>query len=363
MKVLHTIYSGLGGHFSVAFALIEADIKKIYSHKIIFYGIEDIPQAYIDKCKLFNIEFKVIKKKKGIDFGSSFKFYNYVKNYKTDILLLSSINLIIPAWFYRVIFLKKIIAIEHQANHLKTKIEWIRSILLQLLASKVVFLTDIYLIEVKKKIRFFFRAKKSIVINNGINLEIYNNNENNKPAPEYTAGMMSRLTPIKDHSTLLKAILFLKNEKWYGEFRLMLAGDGETRVALEAEAQALGIENKIVFLGMLDESRLLDFLQSISIYVHASYGETMSTSIMQVMACKLPIIASDVPGINNMVINEVNGLLVPVKNEKRLAEAISLLMNDRATAEKLAKAAYDFAVSNYSNQRMFEKYQVVFEDK
>ncbi|MBK8495622.1 MAG: glycosyltransferase family 4 protein [Chitinophagaceae bacterium] len=56
------------------------------------------------------------------------------------------------------------------------------------------------------------------------------------------------------------------------------------------------------------------FLQSLDIYVHASLGETMSTAIMQAMACKLPIVASDVNGINNMIIHGKTGILVPTHN-------------------------------------------------
>lgn len=63
----------------------------------------------------------------------------------------------------------------------------------------------------------------------------------------------------------------------------------------------------------LMKENLVQFLQSLHLYVHASLGETMSTAVMQAMGCGLPIIASDVNGINNMIDNGRTGILVRQK--------------------------------------------------
>jgi glycosyltransferase involved in cell wall biosynthesis len=89
----------------------------------------------------------------------------------------------------------------------------------------------------------------------------------------------------------------------------------------------------------------------------------MSTAIIQVMACEMPIIASDVFGVNNMIKHEVNGLLVPLGDEHKLASAIQYYVENPELRSALAKNAFTFAVNNYSSKLMFEKYQSVFEEK
>ena len=81
---------------------------------------------------------------------------------------------------------------------------------------------------------------------------------------------------------------------------------------------------------------------------------------MQAMACGLPIIASDVAGINNMVENEVNGLLVPAKNEIKLAAVLEELISNLTKREQLAEGALIFAKNNFSNLIMFERYNQAF---
>ena len=81
---------------------------------------------------------------------------------------------------------------------------------------------------------------------------------------------------------------------------------------------------------------------------------------MQAMACGLPIIASDVPGINNMIINNKTGILVPVKNEKLMADTIMYLVNNNSLATGLSENAFKFAKMHYSNVTMFKKYKELF---
>jgi L-malate glycosyltransferase len=112
--------------------------------------------------------------------------------------------------------------------------------------------------------------------------------------------------------------------------------------------------------GMLNENELLPFMQSLDIYVHATFGETLSNSIMQAMACGLPIIASDVWGVNNMIQNNGNGLLYESQNDAMLADEISELIVNVEKRKTLGKSARIFAEQNYSNQVMFNSYKQLY---
>ena len=137
--------------------------------------------------------------------------------------------------------------------------------------------------------------------------------------------------------------------------KLLIAGDGESRGEVEELSLELDLRN-VSFEGMLDEASSADFLKGLKIYVHASLGETMSTSLMQAMACGKPIIASDVEGINNMIESGVNGILVPAKDPAALAAAISGLSGNEELRQSLGRNARATAVERFSNLSMFKKY-------
>jgi glycosyltransferase involved in cell wall biosynthesis len=71
-------------------------------------------------------------------------------------------------------------------------------------------------------------------------------------------------------------------------------------------------------------------------------------------------VASDVLGVDNMIRNNENGLLVPAKNAEALCAAILKLINNAALANTLAGNAYNFAKNNYSNKTMLERYNKIF---
>lgn len=248
---------------------------------------------------------------------------------------------------------------ETQSNELKSERDW-RSLKQALkYADKTVFLSDEYDEQVKNRFPGLYRSTKIAVIPNGIDLELY------KPAKkknngQIVIGMLGRIVAIKDHDTLLQAFAMVKQRQPLLVMNLKIAGDGEYKNVLEKKAMELNIANDVEFTGTLDEAALVSFIQSLDIYVHASLGETMSTAIMQAMACKKPIVASDVPGINNMIINKETGWLVPVKDVPAMATALFHLVSDKELAAGLASNAYKFALDHYSNAIMFDRYKELF---
>jgi len=202
-------------------------------------------------------------------------------------------------------------------------------------ATKVVFLSTEYRDVIKKKLSLFFSNKRTVVIPNGVDLDVY------KPAErrEHTGisiGMQSRLSETKDHATLIDSFALVLKTLPDAAAKLYIAGDGVCREALENQAKNLNISHAVEFNGMLEETALPQFINSLDIYVHATLGETMSTAIMQVMACRIPIIASDVLGVNNMIKHNQNGLLVPAKNAEALSAAIMQLIKQPQLAAELA---------------------------
>jgi L-malate glycosyltransferase len=361
MKILHIAFSGLGGHGNVFFSMADADKEKQHQFEIIFFGNEEVREGYIQKADQRNIPWYFVKKKPGFDFGSYRQIGKIIRQTMPDIIFLHSSSYIFPVKKAVISIGKKIkiIVRETQPNHLKTKLNWLGLCVSLIAATRVVFLSTEYRDVIKKKLSLFFSDKRTAVIPNGVDLDVY------KPAEkkEHTViniGMQSRLSETKDHTTLIDAFALVLRSAGDSKVKLYIAGDGVCRPALEKKAHDLNISDAVEFTGMLEETDLPGFINSLDIYVHATLGETMSTAIMQVMACRMPIIASDVLGVNNMIKHDQNGLLVPAKNAEALRDAILKLTNNRALSEALAANAFKFATDNYSNKKMLERYNEIF---
>ena len=270
-----------------------------------------------------------------------------------------------PAWYASLVAPHKIkiVVRETVPNHLKTTIDWAGLVFALIFAKKTVFLNIEYRNIVKKRLPLFFSNKRTTVIGNGIDINLFKPGHKTDP-DSIKLGMMGRLVPGKDFAGLIKAFnIVLKQWQGVKNIEVVIAGDGTKMEELKKLTEELSIHDKVKFLGMLPETLLPGFINSLDIYVHASMCEMMSTAIVQVMACEVPIIASDVFGINNMIKNGENGLLVPFGDEHKLATAILFYLNNPEVASAQAKNAYTFAVNNYSNKQMFKKYQSVFEEK
>jgi len=363
MKILHIAFSGLGGHGNVFFSMADADKEKQHEFEIIFFGNEEVREGYKEKASQRNIPWHFVKKKPGFDFGSYRQIEKIIRETQPDIIFLHSSSYIFPVKKAILSISKKIkiIVRETQPNHLKTTLNWLGLCVSLVAATKVVFLSTEYRDVIKKKLSLFFSDKRTAVIPNGVDLDVYKPAEKN----EHTGiniGMQSRLSETKDHATLIDAFALVLKSAGDGAVKLYIAGDGVCRLALEKQVQDLRISHAVEFTGMLEETALPQFINLLDIYVHATLGETMSTAIMQVMACRIPVIASDVLGVNNMIKHNQNGLLVPAKNAEALSAAILQLIQDGKLCTALAENAYTFATENYSNKKMLQRYNEIFLD-
>ncbi len=361
MKVLHVLYCGLGGHGNVFFSMLKADADKEMEYEALFYGIEDLRADYIEQCNSNNISWNFAQKKAGFDLKYYRQILHFIKKSNPDIVFLHGSAYILPSKIASLLSAKKyrVVVRETQANHLKTKAQWITLCIAMLLADKIVCLTKEFKEQIKASIKFFYRDKKVVVIPNGIDLDLYKPKENSM-ANVFYIGMQSRIVSIKDHTTLLKAFSLLKKAGKIPagqNIKLKIAGDGDFKEQLIRLTNELEINNDVEFTGMLNEQNLVHFLQSLHLYVHASLGETMSTAVMQAMGCGLPIVASDVNGINNMIDNGRTGILVPVKNEQLMAEALIACITNPALRQLLAVNALQFSKDNFSSQAMLKAYQ------
>lgn len=165
-----------------------------------------------------------------------------------------------------------------------------------------------------------WKTNNCIVINNGVDLSRFQLTprsalENNI----INIGMVGRLERQKDYKTLLIAISRLD-----APCKLFIAGDGSRLEELQEYSAELGITDKVVFHGMVED--IPQFLESIDIYVQSSFWEGFGLAVVEAMASGLPCFATNVAGLNDIVAKEN---LFKVGDHTKLTNLLSTLISDK----------------------------------
>ncbi len=377
MKVMQILYSGLGGHGSVAFSLHNAAVAAAsdWQESMMFVGIEPVLGEYERRCQEDAIPYRCVRGREGRPWRSWAAVYRGLCADRPDVLLLHSVKLLLPCWWYARRQGAVLIGVEHQANALKSRSEWIVSRLLMRFAHGVVVLTREYREELKRGLGRAFRGDKVHVIANGIDVKRFSPHDCERvsqkaasPAlrgageekPVRILGMAARFTPGKCQTVLVRAMEKLRASRPGVDWQLRLAGEGETLERVKALVEERDLEETVMFTGHLEEQDLPNWYRSLSIYVHASEGENLSTSLLQAMSTGLPIVASGVPGIANLLGGEKQyGLLVEDNTPEAFARILIFLADDEELRGQLSRRARQHVLGNYSHKTMFEKYQQV----
>lgn len=171
-------------------------------------------------------------------------------------------------------------------------------------------------------------------------------------------GTAGRLAPVKGITFLLRAFRLLRAE--FPEVRLEIAGEGPLREELQAEASALGLQDRVAFLGWRKD--LLAVLQGWDIYVQPSLLEAFGVAALEAMATGLPLVGTAAGGLPELIADGKTGLLVPPRDPEALAEAIRRLLLNPAQARDMGVAGRERAVKYFSVERMVAQIAEIYDD-
>lgn len=174
-------------------------------------------------------------------------------------------------------------------------------------------------------------------------------------------GIAARISPVKDMKTLVRG--FAKAEAQEPGIRLVIAGDGEDRGALENLVSELGLRDKVVFAGWLTDTA--SFYNAIDVNVLSSLSEGFPYAIPEGARMRCATIATNIGGIPQVVHPEETGLLFRPGDADTLAEHMLRLIREPALRKKLGDAIFDYVRENYSLEatcrRQTEIYQKIFQ--
>ena len=146
----------------------------------------------------------------------------------------------------------------------------------------------------------------------------------------------------------------------FPEVRLILAGDGKLRNAIDARIKTLGVERNVILTGFHQHPEQLIALADICLL--ASAREGLPRVVMQYLAGGKPVVASDLPRIDDVLRHDVNGLVAPSDDLDGLADAVIALLADDALRARLARGAAMTELSEWDAARMGERIEAVYAD-
>ncbi len=171
---------------------------------------------------------------------------------------------------------------------------------------------------------------------------------------------VGRFNIFKNVETLVEAVGKL-NEMDVGEFELSLVGEGEQRAVLERMVSELDLTRQVHFVGWVPRDRVADQYRRADIFATATTWEGMPNTVLEAMACGLPIVGTQASGLQELVRDGVNGYLVPIKDASALAEALALLIDNSYERRRMGRQSRKLAESEFAWEYIAEQYMKVYE--
>jgi L-malate glycosyltransferase len=192
-------------------------------------------------------------------------------------------------------------------------------------------------------------SQKIEVIYNGIDTKEFKPAKNKKRSKTLRIICVARLIKRKGIDCLLKALGTLKDKN----FILTIIGDGKEKENLKELSKNLNIDKQVKFLGPIPHRKILKYYQESDLFVLASLNEGMSNTILESMACGLPIITTNTAGAKELIKN--NGFIVKKQSTNQIKKAIleylnnkNLIKKHRQNSRKLAeKMSWDNVEKEY----------------
>lgn len=361
LNIVDTINSGGVERRRLSMAKL-LDKSKFELKIICTNAVGDFPEEF----KKLGVElFEIGNLKSIFDFNQHKKVINIINNFKPHIIhgavfegvTLAAIN----GFFKRV----PIIIIEETSDPQNRS--WRGNLLMKIFASvskKVIGVSPASTNYLIKKLSI--NPKKVVLINNGVALPKYYNEEQNAnlkqqlkiKSNELVIGSIGRMDSdqTKRFSDLIKAFAILnKNEIFV---KLLLVGDGREKANYEALVKELSLENYVIFAGYQNEVN--PYYSIMDIFSLVSSHESFGLVLAEAMLHKIPIVATKVGGMQYIVDDNQTGFLIDKYNVEAIANKLKLLCDNENVRLKFGNSGYEKAIQNYTEQQYVANIQSLY---
>ena len=338
-----------------------------YGYHPIVGVIENSKSPHIELAEVaerYNLETKIFKCSGQFDLSTAIAIRNFIRQRDIDIL---------HSHGYKANFYSLLATIFKNINLIATCHPWIKTNLMVKFYSwfdklqlnrfnRIVVISE----EIKHEILMSGVSENKVtVIDNGIDvsrfMKSFNRNELFKAfdinPDKKVIGTIGRLSEEKGHIIFIEAAKTLLEK--FPNLLFIIVGDGPLREELEAKVLHFSIQDHFIFTGVSDD--IPKVLAIMDIFVLPSLTEGLPMVLLEAMAAKKPIIATDVGAIPRVIIDRKSGHLVKPNDTNALIEAVIFLLNNQDYSSQMAQKGYEIINNKYSAKEMTRKYMRVYE--
>jgi glycosyltransferase involved in cell wall biosynthesis len=175
------------------------------------------------------------------------------------------------------------------------------------------------------------------------------------PEGAFVVGTVARLVPVKNHEMLLRAVRRLGDD-----IHVVLIGDGPARAALERLADEFGIRSRVHFTGeLLSASNLHQYFD---VSVLCSFSEGFPNSVIEALAAQVPVVATPVGGVSEIIVDNESGLLIPLNDIVALRTRLQSLYENPSLRQRLASAGLARVQARYAEGAVIGKLASLYQE-
>lgn len=171
-------------------------------------------------------------------------------------------------------------------------------------------------------------------------------------------GMIGRLEHVKGPEYFIEAAKLVIER--FPKVNFLIVGEGALRNKLESRSKDLGISDKLIFTGWRED--IPEILATLDILVLPSLNEAVGRILLEAGAFGIPVVATNIGGVPEIVRDNESGILIPPKDADRLAETIILLSEDKEKRQKMGKAAKNWVDDKFSAETMVDKISNLYQE-
>lgn len=365
--VIHVIYRlQVGGLENGVVNLVNKLPPESYRHAIVCLSEAT---SFRDRITRDDVEIYEMHKRPGQDFATWWRLYRLFRRLRPRIVHTRNIGCLemqIPAWLARV---PCRVHGEHgwdvsDPNGSNRKYQWLRRLHSPLVQRFIALSRELesYLFD-----RAGIARRKIARIYNGVDGERFCAADSEAlplgwaDDDSVVFGTVGRMHGVKDQTNLCAAFIRLCQEHTglAPRMRLVLVGDGPLKAECESLLGTAGLETQCWLPGKRND--VPQIMQALDVFVLPSQAEGISNTILEAMACGLPVVATDVGGNSELVVDGETGTLVPPGDPSSMADAMARYAQDQALRKAHGQAAQARIAEHFSMQRMLSAYDTVYQ--
>lgn len=175
---------------------------------------------------------------------------------------------------------------------------------------------------------------------------------------DFVIGSIGRLVEYKGHKYMIEALSMLKSHM--PNIKYIIIGDGPAQEGLQSEAKSLNLENMVLFAGLKRDTT--DLLNIMDTFVQPStVREGLPTALAEAASAGLPLVATDIGGNCEIVINGINGFIVPPKDAARLAEKVRYLAENPDEKKKMGDNSKAIWQEKFALKKMLDGISALYD--